>query len=414
MNGNSIDFTNPDAARAVTHALLLNDFQLDLDLPTNRLCPPIPNRLNYIHWIEDLVAATRPIGLDKQVVGIDIGTGASVIYPALTCRLQPSWKFLALEIDSKSIECAIRNIHGNQLQDQIQLLTSDVNDARLLTQHALFNDPGFYATFTICNPPFYESIDDLHHSSLIKSKSPNGINTGSSSELITPGGDFQFTSNLLLDSLLLKSKIQWFSTMFGKLSSLLNLIELLRAHQIDNYAITELVQGQTRRWALAWSFQPWRPPSSVSRSCKSPALQNVLPKATSTTFRGGDWHGGSIVIQFCEEFGVDWEWIDVKSSILLKVTENTWSRQARRRLVKPKLSTTTTSSEVVMMIESRRSGANEDSIDLIWRYGNDAAIWTSLLGKLTRSCTFPHSSSSRQHSSSPSAQPRPYTKKRRS
>ena len=61
--------------------------------------------------------------------------------------------------------------------------------------------------------------------------------------------------------------------MLGKMSSLQQLVELLRissvcssldcwccfdADQIDNYVITELQQSHTRRWILAWSLQGHR------------------------------------------------------------------------------------------------------------------------------------------------------------
>lgn len=48
--------------------------------------------------------------------------------------------------------------------------------------------------------------------------------------------------------------------MLGKFSSLSTIVALLRKHGVDNYAVTELVQGQTRRWVVAWSFGSVRLP----------------------------------------------------------------------------------------------------------------------------------------------------------
>ena len=59
----SLDFANPDAVRQLTRALLKEDFGVaDWWIPDGQLIPPVPNRLNYIHWIEDLLRLSSPPG----------------------------------------------------------------------------------------------------------------------------------------------------------------------------------------------------------------------------------------------------------------------------------------------------------------------------------------------------------------
>ncbi len=51
----TIDFSNPLALRELTLAVLAKDFGLDVILPADKLIPAVPQRLNYIHWVEDLL-----------------------------------------------------------------------------------------------------------------------------------------------------------------------------------------------------------------------------------------------------------------------------------------------------------------------------------------------------------------------
>lgn len=65
-------------------------------IPDGQLCPTVPNRANYIHWIEDLLAlAPAPWHSSgaHQVAGIDIGTGANCIYPLLGAAMH-GWSFV--------------------------------------------------------------------------------------------------------------------------------------------------------------------------------------------------------------------------------------------------------------------------------------------------------------------------------
>ena len=55
----------------------------------------MPNRHNYILWLKGLMDSTSYEDPDsRDVCGIDIGTGASCIYPLLGTTQRP-WSFIA-------------------------------------------------------------------------------------------------------------------------------------------------------------------------------------------------------------------------------------------------------------------------------------------------------------------------------
>lgn len=71
----TIDFKSPSAQKELTRALLKQDFHLDVDMPVDKLVPTVPQKLNYIHWIEDLLSGgkTDSIPRGEGIRGIDIG-----------------------------------------------------------------------------------------------------------------------------------------------------------------------------------------------------------------------------------------------------------------------------------------------------------------------------------------------------
>jgi 23S rRNA (adenine1618-N6)-methyltransferase len=80
--------------------------------------------------------------------------------------------------------------------------------------------------------------------------------------MITPGGEVAFVSAIVTQSVALKTQVIWFTSMFGKLSSVSVIVQKLLDLGIKNWAVTEFVQGKgTRRWAVGWSFSDWRPRS---------------------------------------------------------------------------------------------------------------------------------------------------------
>ncbi len=207
--------------------------------------------------------------------GLDIGTGASCIYPLLSCAQRP-WHFVGTDIDETNLSYARKNVELNGLQSRIRILPRRATDKLVPLDDLEVESIDFVMT----NPPFYESEKELLSSAKQKSRPPLSACTGAPVEMVCEGGEVAFVSRLISESLILRERVQWYSSMLGKLSSLEIIIDELHENGIDNYSVTELVQGaKTRRWAVAWSFGPMRPSQATCSGDGSVGMEEDLTAA---------------------------------------------------------------------------------------------------------------------------------------
>ncbi|KAF7326028.1 S-adenosyl-L-methionine-dependent methyltransferase [Mycena kentingensis (nom. inval.)] len=381
----SIDFKNEESQRRLTEAFLCRDFQLAVELPPNRLCPPVPNRLNYILWLEDVLEG---IPVDA-VRGLDIGTGATAIYPLLGCRKNASWSFLATDIDSFSLQHAQSNIQRNRLEKRIQLIATKP-DAPIFAP--LLDDLDARIAFTMCNPPFYASRTEVDASAEAKELEPNAVCTGADVEMITPGGESAFVCRMVEESLKIGTRCIWFTSMLGKMSSLSQVVQRLRAHSIDNYAVTELVQGTTRRWAIGWSFTDTRLPDSVAR-IHSTQLQSLMPPKNTLhqPFPALGEHLQSTLGKLLEGTlsqipatrvvpGVK------RDAFTVYAARNTWSRSARRKQMQEVESEPVVDSDAILVCGLRWLSEGETGLELEhqWVRGNDRRLFEGFASHVNR------------------------------
>ena len=64
----SIDFADPAAVKALNRALLKNDYGIhEWNIPEQQLCPPVPGRADYLHYLADLLTSTNKGVLPKKI-----------------------------------------------------------------------------------------------------------------------------------------------------------------------------------------------------------------------------------------------------------------------------------------------------------------------------------------------------------
>lgn len=257
-----LNFKDPHTCITLTKATLKQNFNLQLELPDDRLCPPVPNRWSYVTWIQGLIDSTSPTyseeyDPERKIVGLDVGTGASAIYALLFLKSRPRWKMCVTEIDGKSFDFAAKNLAlNNMLTRTTMLQTTESMD--IIPLHALADR----LDFVVCNPPFFDNEDEMRASMEGDGKSakPNAVCTGSTNEMVCSGGDLAFVSKMVQESVVLRDKVAWYSSMLGKKSSVHGIVELLKQNGIANWAVGCLAPGNTtKRWVVAWSFGDMRP-----------------------------------------------------------------------------------------------------------------------------------------------------------
>ncbi|OLN81080.1 putative methyltransferase-like protein C27D7.08c [Colletotrichum chlorophyti] len=386
----NLDFNNPAAVMQLTKTLLMADFGVQIELPDDRLCPPVPNRHNYILWLKGLVDTTSYDDPDRKVLGLDIGTGASCIYPLLGCT-QRRWSFFATDVDPKSLTYAKKNVELNHLQNRISIVPRNPKDALIPLE-----DIGAETlSFVMTNPPFYASENDLLDSARQKSRPPLTACTGAPVEMVTEGGEVSFVSRILDESLKLRDRVQWYTSMFGKQSSLEEFVTKLREQKIDNYAVTEFIQGnKTRRWAIAWSFAAMRPSEEIARGMKAAAWKKILPspvesEVASLPLDTGAGKVGDKIQELMSTLElISWEWDREMLTGVGRARENVWSRAWRRKKMREEREGKATAplslSEVCAFGFSVSLRVGRENIDVIcrWREGHDQAIFESFGGFL--------------------------------
>lgn len=296
------------------------------------------------------------------------------------------------DIDETSLAYARGNIARNNLSEKVTLVHRDPSSALIP-----LDDLGIQsADFVMTNPPFYESASELEALALKKARPPLTACTGSPGEMVTPGGEVGFARRLLTESLTLRDRVGWYSTMLGKHVSLEAVVLMLREEGIDNFAVTEFVQGtKTRRWAVAWSFGDMRPEGDVARGMAEVAWAKVLPARTEFevaerkgTGPAGAEGMGRFVDGVMKGLRMEWEWDAESLTGLGLAAENVWGRAWRRRqerIARGDEDPPEENKESVVAIGFRVSVVVRDDgyrVVLRWAQGRDAALANSLVSFL--------------------------------
>lgn len=254
----TIDFSDPIAVKMLNKALLKLFYGIALwDIPEGYLCPPVPGRADYIHYMADLMAESHgKIPRGRSVRVLDIGVGANCIYPLIGLR-EYGWAFTGSEIDLYSIRSAKNIIEANSLSKSISIRkqSSTVNILEGVINH------GEKFDLTICNPPFHTSMiaaaegTERKWKNLGSGKSGSDLNFGGKNgELWCEGGEMNFVCRMIRESEGFSESVLWFSSLISKKETLTACYNELKQVNAAEVLTINMCQGQKSSRILAWSY----------------------------------------------------------------------------------------------------------------------------------------------------------------
>ncbi|MFC7773393.1 23S rRNA (adenine(1618)-N(6))-methyltransferase RlmF [Flavobacterium sp. GCM10027622] len=257
----TIDFSNPNAVKALNKALLMTDYGIQYwDIPEQNLCPPIPGRADYIHYISDLLAESNKGAIPEgtTVEGLDIGIGANCIYPILGNKAY-GWRFVGTDINENALQNCKKIIHNNPaLIDAIRLQKQ--SESRFIFKNIIAPEDRF--SFTICNPPFHGSAEEANKATTRKSNNLQNTKTtkpilnfgGKNAELWCEGGEIGFLTQMIYESVKYTNQVLWFTTLVSKKENLNRIYKLLKKVGAVTVKTIDMAQGQKTSRIVAWTF----------------------------------------------------------------------------------------------------------------------------------------------------------------
>ena len=259
----TIDFFKPQSVKALNKALLISYYGIGYwDIPKDYLCPPIPGRADYIHYIADLIEPEHPTAEDAETTRtrrcLDIGVGANCIYPIIGCT-EYGWTFVGTDIDPTSIANARKIATCNPVlahRIELRLQTESKSIFRGILK------PDEYFDVSICNPPFHSSQEEAEEGTLRKLSSLKGKKVskallnfgGNANELWCEGGELRFLLDMITESREYKENVGWFTTLVSKEKNLSKLYAQLKAVGVAEYKTIPMQQGTKSSRILAWRF----------------------------------------------------------------------------------------------------------------------------------------------------------------
>ena len=257
----TIDFASPAAVKALNRVLLKEFYGISYwDIPEDYLCPPIPGRADYIHYVADLLASSnqKEIPDGESISVLDIGVGANCIFPLIGNK-EYGWHFTGSEIDLTAISSANNILEQNNISNKI------IEVRRQSVPQSIFNgiiQPNELFDLTICNPPFHKSRKEAEIRTErkwknlgFKKEEKTILNFGGqNNELWCEGGEEQFISNLIDESAQFKKSVLWFTTLLSKKTNIPVAYNQLKQAKAFEIRTIEMAQGQKISRIVAWTF----------------------------------------------------------------------------------------------------------------------------------------------------------------
>jgi len=257
----SIDYADPEAVKALNQALLKSAYGIEhWDVAPGYLCPPIPGRSDYLHYLADLLESERrtALGRRRPVAVLDIGTGANCIYPLIGAS-EFGWHFVGSEIDRVALGWAKKMVAANPalaglIDCRFQASPLDCFNGVVQTNEAF--------DLSMCNPPFHASAAAAAEGNRRKRRNLGGRERaaatlnfgGTAGELWCEGGELAFVRRMIAQSAERPDVCRWFTTLVSKSTHLPRLHQSLRHVGAAEVRTIEMAQGQKTSRILAWTF----------------------------------------------------------------------------------------------------------------------------------------------------------------